>query len=35
MEDLRKGSTNPSNFVLQLPANYRQTDQEVAGNTAA
>lgn len=35
MEDLRKGNTNPSNFVLQLPANYRQTDQEVTGNTAA
>ncbi|CAG09467.1 unnamed protein product, partial [Tetraodon nigroviridis] len=35
MEDLRKGNANPSNFVLQLPANYRQADQEVAGNTAA
>lgn len=31
MEDLRKGNTNPSNFVLQLPANYRQSDQEVTG----
>lgn len=35
MEDLRKGNSNPSNFVLQLPANYRQADQEVTGNTAA
>lgn len=32
MEDLRKNN-NSSNFVLQLPANYRQTDQEVTGNT--
>lgn len=30
MEDLRKNN-NSSNFVLQLPANYRQTDQEVTG----
>uniref|UniRef100_H3DGQ9 Stonin 1 n=1 Tax=Tetraodon nigroviridis TaxID=99883 RepID=H3DGQ9_TETNG len=32
MEDLRKGNANPSNFVLQLPANYRQADQEVAAS---
>lgn len=35
MEDLRKSNVNSSNFVLQLPANYRQTDQEVTGNRAA
>lgn len=32
MEDLRKNSINSSNFVLQLPANYRHPDQEVTGN---
>lgn len=32
MEDLRKNNINSSNFVLQLPANYRQHDQEVTGN---
>uniref|UniRef100_A0A3Q3VQE8 Uncharacterized protein n=1 Tax=Mola mola TaxID=94237 RepID=A0A3Q3VQE8_MOLML len=32
MEDLRKSNVNSSNFVLQLPANYRQTDQEVTQN---
>lgn len=31
MEDLRKNSINSSNFVLQLPANYRHPDQEVTG----
>ncbi|XP_078129863.1 stonin-1 [Sander vitreus] len=31
MEDLRKNTINSSNFVLQLPANYSQTDQELAG----
>lgn len=30
MEGLRK-NTNPSNFVLQLPASYTQTDQELTG----
>lgn len=34
MEDFRKNNINSSNFVLQLPANYSQTDQEVTGNTA-
>lgn len=34
MEDLRKNN-NSSNFVLQLPANYRQTDQEVTGTRQA
>lgn len=34
MEDLRKNN-NSSNFVLQLPANYRQTDQEVRGTRQA
>ncbi|XP_034754101.1 stonin-1 [Etheostoma cragini] len=29
MEDLRKNTINSSNFVLQLPANYSQTDQEL------
>lgn len=33
MEDFRKNNINSSNFVLQLPANYSQTDQEVTGNT--
>ncbi len=33
MEDLRKNNINSSNFVLQLPANYTQTDQEVTGNS--
>lgn len=32
MEDFRKNNINSSNFVLQLPANYSQTDQEVTGN---
>ncbi|XP_070834172.1 stonin-1 [Chaetodon trifascialis] len=31
MEDFRKNNINSSNFVLQLPANYSQTDQEVTG----
>ncbi|TDH01140.1 hypothetical protein EPR50_G00177210 [Perca flavescens] len=32
MEDLRKNTINSSNFVLQLPANYSQTDQELAAS---
>ena len=32
MEDFRKNDINSSNFVLQLPANYGQTDQELNGN---
>ncbi|CAI5653856.1 TFIIA-alpha and beta-like factor isoform X3 [Oreochromis niloticus] len=31
MEGLRK-NTNPSNFVLQLPASYTQTDQELTAS---
>ncbi len=34
MEDFRKNNINSSNFVLQLPANYSQPDQEVTGNTS-
>lgn len=30
MEGLRKNA-NPSNFVLQLPASYTQSDQELTG----
>lgn len=33
MEDIRKNNINSSNFVLQLPANYSQADQELTGNT--
>lgn len=33
MEDFRKNNINSSNFVLQLPANYSQTDHELTGNT--
>ncbi|XP_076022022.1 TFIIA-alpha and beta-like factor [Genypterus blacodes] len=29
MEDFRKNNINSSNFVLQLPASYRQADQEL------
>uniref|UniRef100_A0A673CLQ4 General transcription factor IIA, 1-like n=1 Tax=Sphaeramia orbicularis TaxID=375764 RepID=A0A673CLQ4_9TELE len=29
MEDFRKNNINSSNFVLQLPANYSQSDQEI------
>uniref|UniRef100_A0A3Q3M0K9 General transcription factor IIA, 1-like n=1 Tax=Labrus bergylta TaxID=56723 RepID=A0A3Q3M0K9_9LABR len=29
MEDFRKNNINSSNFVLQLPASYTQTDQDV------
>ncbi|KAE8280506.1 TFIIA-alpha and beta-like factor General transcription factor II A, 1-like factor [Larimichthys crocea] len=32
MEDFRKNNINSSNFVLQLPANYSQTDQEVTAS---
>ncbi|GAA6213913.1 TFIIA-alpha and beta-like factor [Lates japonicus] len=32
MEDFRKNNINSSNFVLQLPANYRQTDQELTAS---
>lgn len=32
MEDFRKNNINSSNFVLQLPSNYSQTDQELTGN---
>ncbi|XP_039996000.1 TFIIA-alpha and beta-like factor isoform X2 [Xiphias gladius] len=32
MEDFRKNNVNSSNFVLQLPANYSQTDQELAAS---
>lgn len=32
MEDFRKNNINSSNFVLQLPASYSQTDQEVTGS---
>lgn len=34
MEDFRKNNINSSNFVLQLPASYSRTDQELTGNTA-
>ena len=33
MEDIRKNNINTSKFVLQLPANYSQADQELTGNT--
>ncbi|CAG6017471.1 unnamed protein product [Menidia menidia] len=33
MEDFRKNNINSSNFVLQLPANYGQTDQELTVST--
>ncbi|XP_024860988.1 TFIIA-alpha and beta-like factor [Kryptolebias marmoratus] len=32
MEDFRNNNTNSSNFVLQLPPNYKQTDQEAAAS---
>ncbi|CAJ1067454.1 TFIIA-alpha and beta-like factor [Xyrichtys novacula] len=32
MEDFRKNNINSSNFVLQLPANYSQTDQDVTAS---
>lgn len=32
MEDFRKNNINSSNFVLQLPANYSQTNHELTGN---
>ncbi|KAF7662351.1 hypothetical protein LDENG_00237710 [Lucifuga dentata] len=32
MEDFRKNNINLSNFVLQLPANYSQTDQELSAS---
>ncbi|XP_056250573.1 TFIIA-alpha and beta-like factor isoform X1 [Seriola aureovittata] len=32
MEDFRKNNINSSNFVLQLPASYSQTDQELAAS---
>ncbi|XP_041866179.1 TFIIA-alpha and beta-like factor isoform X2 [Melanotaenia boesemani] len=32
MEDIRKNKINSSNFVLQLPADYRQTDQVLAAS---
>ncbi|XP_073338120.1 TFIIA-alpha and beta-like factor isoform X2 [Pagrus major] len=32
MEDFRKNNINSSNFVLQLPANYSQTNQEVTAS---
>lgn len=35
IEDLRKGIVNPASFLLQLPANYRQAEQEATGNKAA
>lgn len=31
MEDFRKNNINSSNFVLQLPASYSRTDQELTG----
>ncbi|XP_075339175.1 stonin-1 [Odontesthes bonariensis] len=31
MEDFRKNDINSSNFVMQHPANYGQTDQELTG----
>ncbi|XP_071337054.1 TFIIA-alpha and beta-like factor isoform X2 [Trachinotus anak] len=31
MEDFRKNNINSSSFVLQLPASYSQTDQELPG----
>ncbi|XP_075933177.1 TFIIA-alpha and beta-like factor [Anarhichas minor] len=32
MEDFRKNNINSSNFVLQLPANYSRTDQELTAS---
>ncbi|XP_038593807.1 TFIIA-alpha and beta-like factor isoform X2 [Micropterus salmoides] len=32
MEDFRKNNINSSNFVLQLPANYSQTNHELTGS---
>ncbi|XP_030011294.1 TFIIA-alpha and beta-like factor [Sphaeramia orbicularis] len=32
MEDFRKNNINSSNFVLQLPANYSQSDQEITAS---
>nr|XP_033469160.1 stonin-1 [Epinephelus lanceolatus] len=32
MEDFRKNNINSSNFVLQLPTNYSQTDQELTAS---
>ncbi|XP_042357621.1 stonin-1 [Plectropomus leopardus] len=32
MEDFRKNNINSSNFVLQLPANYSQADQELTAS---
>ncbi|XP_026164819.1 TFIIA-alpha and beta-like factor [Mastacembelus armatus] len=32
MEDFRKNNLNPSNFVLQLPVNYSQTDPELTAS---
>ncbi|XP_047459184.1 stonin-1 [Mugil cephalus] len=32
MEDFRKNNINSSNFVLQLPASYSQTDQELTAS---
>ncbi|XP_060895537.1 TFIIA-alpha and beta-like factor isoform X1 [Labrus mixtus] len=34
MEDFRKNNINSSNFVLQLPASYTQTDQDVTGRAS-
>lgn len=34
MEDYRKSNINSSNFVLQLPANYNRTNQELTGDAA-
>uniref|UniRef100_A0A665WVR9 General transcription factor IIA, 1-like n=1 Tax=Echeneis naucrates TaxID=173247 RepID=A0A665WVR9_ECHNA len=33
MEDFRKNNINSSNFVLQLPASYSQTDQDLTSKT--
>uniref|UniRef100_A0A3Q1FPF8 General transcription factor IIA, 1-like n=1 Tax=Acanthochromis polyacanthus TaxID=80966 RepID=A0A3Q1FPF8_9TELE len=32
MEDFRQNNINSSNFVLQLPASYNQSDQELTGD---
>ncbi|KAM8859093.1 TFIIA-alpha and beta-like factor isoform 1-T2 [Spinachia spinachia] len=32
MEDYRKNNINSSNFVLQLPANYNRTNQELTAS---
>ncbi|XP_029305120.1 stonin-1 [Cottoperca gobio] len=32
MEDFRKNNINSSNFVLQLPTNYRRSDQELTAS---